>query len=311
MNLNERVKELVINNDVDFVGIASVDRFANAPEGHRPDDILPGAQSVISIGIKMNRGPLLAQRMALANKKFRHMSFSYRWYAYGQENMYFLDRAAFLVSRLLEKEGEVAVPIMSSGVEGEDKGEMMALFSNRHAAVAAGIGEIGWNGLCLTPSNGPRQRFVSVITTAKIGPDPMYQGPKLCDLKKCTQLGEGVPICIKLCPLEMFSTERSVEAVIGERKFKYAWMNHRMCAVAAGSGLHPLTLGPEGLEIPKKMSFADTAKLRAKLPARYSLETVIFRRAHACGICLLRCPVGADKEADEMMRLLEGRGNNL
>lgn len=36
----------------------------------------------------------------------------------------------------------------------------MALFSNRHAAVAAGLGEIGWNGFCLTPDNGPRQRFV-------------------------------------------------------------------------------------------------------------------------------------------------------
>jgi len=52
--------------------------------------------------------------------------------------MYFLDRASFLVNRLLEQEGYVSVPIVASGVE--DTRNVIAAFSNRHAAVAAGLG---------------------------------------------------------------------------------------------------------------------------------------------------------------------------
>jgi len=34
-----------------LVGVASVDRFAEAPRGHRPDELLPGAQAIVVIGL--------------------------------------------------------------------------------------------------------------------------------------------------------------------------------------------------------------------------------------------------------------------
>ena len=37
----------------DLVGIASVDRFEQAPPGHRPDELLPGARSVIVMAGRM------------------------------------------------------------------------------------------------------------------------------------------------------------------------------------------------------------------------------------------------------------------
>ena len=163
--LTKAVKGLAYNNNIDYIGIAPIDRFVNAPDGHKPTDLLPGAESVISLGVRVSQGPQLTQRMALAHqKKLRHVSFSYRWFGYGLLNMYFLDGAAFLLTKLLEKEGYVSVPIVANGVE--DTRAVMAAFSNRYAAVAAGLGEFGWNGICLTPDVGPRVRFVSVITTA-------------------------------------------------------------------------------------------------------------------------------------------------
>jgi len=33
----------------DLVGVAPVERFAGAPEGHKPEDILPGARSVVAM----------------------------------------------------------------------------------------------------------------------------------------------------------------------------------------------------------------------------------------------------------------------
>ena len=47
----EEVKEFFRKRDIDFVGIAPVERFIHAPEGRRPTDLLPGAKSVIVIGM--------------------------------------------------------------------------------------------------------------------------------------------------------------------------------------------------------------------------------------------------------------------
>jgi len=299
--LAERVKALAFSSNIDYVGVAPVERFANAPEGHRPEDLLPGAESVISMGMKVSLGPQLTQRIALANQKTRrHVSFSYRWFGYGLLNMYFLDRAAFLMNRLLEKNGYVSVPIVASGVE--DTRNVMAAFSNRHAAVAAGLGEFGWNGICCTPDVGPRARFVSVITTAKLDPDSMYSGPKLCDPEKCRQFGQGEPFCVAVCPLDCFSHDRVEEVVVGGKRFEYAWMDHMMCGKTAGVGLHPLVLGPQDMVIPKKIDFDASVKLRAKTPPKVVLETAVYGRGHFCGLCMLRCPIGAPKLVEDYMR---------
>ena len=302
MSLSEKVRELARNNNIDYVGIAPVDRFKHAPPGHKPGDLLPGAESVISLGVRINQGPQLTQRLALADlsdRRLRHISFSYRWFGYGIINQYFMDRAAFLVTKLLEKEGQVALPIVSSGVE--DAKVLMSALSNRHAAVAAGLGEFGWNGLCLTPDVGPRARFCSIVTTAKLDPTPMYHGPKLCDVDKCKELGHGLPVCLKVCPIRNFDLKRSVEVVIGDKRFEYAWMNHDKCAIV-GMGLHPQVLGPEENVIPEKVDFDATGKLAAKRPPMYALEGLVFGRGHFCGLCLLRCPIGSPKLVDDIMK---------
>lgn len=50
VRLTEEVKQLILSNDIDLVGVAPVERFVNAPQGHKPEDLLPGARSVISLG---------------------------------------------------------------------------------------------------------------------------------------------------------------------------------------------------------------------------------------------------------------------
>jgi len=299
--LTQKAKELASSNHIDYIGVAPVERFGNAPKGHKPEDLLPGARSVVSMGVRVSLGPQITQRMALANqRKLRHVSFSYRWFGYGLLNMYFLDRAAFLLNRLLEDEGYISVPIVASGVE--DTRLVMAAFSNRHAAVAAGLGEFGWNGICSTPDVGPRARFVSVITTATLDPDPMYSGPKLCDPEQCKHFGQGKPLCVAVCPLECFSQHEIDEVVIGGKKFEYASMDHMMCGKTAGIGLHPLVLGPKKMVIPKKIDFDTSVKLRAKTPPKVVLETVVYGRGHFCGLCMLRCPIGVPKAVEDYMK---------
>ena len=300
MELTRRVKELAHGNDIDYVGIAAIERFSNAPEGHKPTDLLPGAEAVISMGIRLSLGPQLTQRIALADRKLRHVSFSYRWFGYGLLNMYFLDRAAFLITKLLEEEGHIAVPIVTSGVE--DLKLVIAAFSNRHAAVAAGLGELGWNGICLTPDVGPRARFVSVITTAKLKSDPMYEGPRLCDPNRCGGASGGGPVCARVCPIKGFSRDRSLSVVIGEKRFDYACLDRMTCGKVVGIGLHPAVLGPKEMVVPQKVDFETSIRLRANMPAKTALEGVVYGRGHFCGLCMLRCPVGEPEAVREIMR---------
>ena len=43
------------STDAEMVGIASAERFVKAPEGRRPQDVLPGARSVIVLGMALPR----------------------------------------------------------------------------------------------------------------------------------------------------------------------------------------------------------------------------------------------------------------
>jgi len=289
-----KVKDLAFSNDIDFVGVAPVARFENAPEGHKPTDLLPGAKSVVSMGMQINLGVQLAQRIAWANRKrLRHVKTIYRRFGYGVLNEYFNDRAAFQLTQMLEGEGYVAVPIVGSGVESQ----WMGAISNRHAAVAAGMGEFGYNGLCVTPEVGPRARFVSVITTAELDPTPLYGGPKLCDLEKCKQLGEGQPFCARVCPVKGFSSEESNEVIIGGRKFNYARLDKHRCL--AGSYLN--YLGFQDLKIPSKVDQEVLSQYQAQMHPQEIMEGWSAGRGHGCGLCLLRCPVGASAVLDEIM----------
>jgi epoxyqueuosine reductase QueG len=300
-DLTDRIKALALGNDLDYCRIAPVTRFDNAPEGHHPTALLPRAASVISMGIRYSLGVLLSHRIGMRNRKLRHVAFAYRWFGYGLMNMYFMDRAAFLVTQLLEEEGHVALPIVASGVEASSK-PFSPPFSNRHAAVAAGIGEFGWNGLCVTPEAGPRNRFVSVITTAELDPDPLYDGPKLCDLDKCRELGKGKLICEKVCPVQAFKPKGSQSLIIGGKEFRYGLLEKVKC-VAPGYQYNKKSLGLEDIRLPKKYDATTYRAVLEKLHPQQKMEaSFYYRRSHGCGLCLLLCPIAASKALDEELK---------
>ncbi len=65
-------------------------------------------------------------------------------------------------------------------------------FQFRIAAVACGLGEIGWSKMLLTPDFGPLQRVAFIFTDAEFDEyDEMYSGKPLC--RKCGA-------CVRECP---------------------------------------------------------------------------------------------------------------
>ncbi len=55
---NKRVKEILFGLGADLCGIASIDRFHDAPKGYHPTDVLPTCKSVISFGCRFPIGTL-------------------------------------------------------------------------------------------------------------------------------------------------------------------------------------------------------------------------------------------------------------
>jgi ferredoxin len=130
------------------------------------------------------------------------------------------------LARFLEDEGHEAKPMTVSGKWRVHRykdipTEWCADFSNRHAAVAAGLGEFGLHGLAITPQFGMKQRFCSVITTAPLDPDPMYEGVPLCD--RCMA-------CVRACPAGAVDAEHLETVTIGDRTWEYATVDHWRCA---------------------------------------------------------------------------------
>lgn len=64
-------------------------------------------------------------------------------------------------------------------------------FQFRLAAVACGLGEIGWSKMLLTPEFGPLQRVAFLFTDAPLEYDEMYSGKPLC--RRCGA-------CVRECP---------------------------------------------------------------------------------------------------------------
>jgi epoxyqueuosine reductase QueG len=173
--LTEEIKQASLQKGADLVGIAPIERLQAAPQGHRPQDLLPGAQSVVVIALRCF-GPILY-----------HAPIDLIW----SHLLYIRERAenvAYDIARMLEDRGYRAYPVSADDwVELE---QFMGPISHKHAAVEAGLGAIGRQSLLITPQYGPRVALDSVITEAPLVPDPRYE--------RC--FCRGCRACVDACP---------------------------------------------------------------------------------------------------------------
>ena len=161
--LTRKVKDFVLNLDLDIVGIASVDDklFLEAPIEHRPKEVLEGAKSVIVTGKTMPRGTF--------KLRYHHLNTVHRLY----HSIYkFLDICATRISDYIENQGYYAIPIPAYIPLVFHDLLPWGIISLKHAAVAAGLGQMARNGLFIHPEYGTLIRLSAVLTTAELIPDP-------------------------------------------------------------------------------------------------------------------------------------------
>jgi epoxyqueuosine reductase QueG len=173
--------------------------------------------------------------------------------------------------------------------------------SQRHAAVAGGLGEFGWLSIVLTPEFGPRNRFGAILTTAELTPDPIYNGPRLCDPETCN-------ICTTVCPTDALSEygEREARRVTypdkdGDRSFDYCHVDMTRCRIAT-HGLMKKTGGDKDLV---SSIDASAEEVEAAVATIHTSRDRGFQDSPTwlCGKCLAYCPTGNWKEKFKATKL--------
>ncbi|MCD6352280.1 MAG: hypothetical protein J7M26_09195 [Armatimonadetes bacterium] len=212
---------------VDLIGIANVERYEHAPPLLSPQGHFPEARNIVVVALHHTDGAI-----EMGGRPTPHDLGPYNV----QNTMNTRnEHIVWALARLLADQGWRAMPMPATNIwrfrpyDGVDR-PFVPDISDIHAAAAAGLGEIGWSGLLLTPEFGPRQRFCTLITDAPLEPTPLYRGEPLCD--RCM-------MCADHCLAEAFTKEVAGECVvlIEDREMRYANKSMWRCSWGEHYGL--------------------------------------------------------------------------
>jgi len=95
----------------------------------------------------------------------------------------------------------------------------------RIAAVAAGLGEIGWSKVFLSRQFGPRQRLCMILTDAELEPDPLCEPNSVCNL--CMQ-------CVEYCTghcIPHIKEGKAIEVRIEDTTYRWADVDMGACCL--------------------------------------------------------------------------------
>lgn len=186
MLLVSEVKKHALSVGGDMVGIATADSLSKAP-GYKPTDLLPTAKSVIMIGKRALKGFIEPGKGRSVSWGMIHLNHK-------------LNEICYEVSKFIEDRGHKALPVffIYETFLKPDTPNFNAVITTKWlayvpAAVQAGLGEVGFNHLLLTPEYGPLVRLTAVLTDAQFTPDPKTKGD-LCPGISCNLCAEACPV---------------------------------------------------------------------------------------------------------------------
>jgi epoxyqueuosine reductase len=233
----EQVKARARALGADAVAIGSIDRWEGAPLQMDPRQIMPEAQSIIAMAFRVNRGSLRGIEEGTFFSNYSSMG-------YGGLTYLYMPLVVINLAKYIEDDGWEAIPyghqsdwraIGNDGslregysvpvAPGRAKPDVMVHL--RIAAYLSGLGEIGYSKVFLTPQFGPRQRLGIVITEARLEPDPIYDGPELCN--RCMA-------CVRECPVNAIPADRTVKVTLAGHELEWADIDLDYCGIGLRGG---------------------------------------------------------------------------
>ena len=242
----EQVKARARELGADAVAIGSMDRWEGAPIQMDPRQIMPEAKSCIAMAFRVFRGSLRGIEEGTFFSNYSSMG-------YGGLTYLYMPMTVINLCKFLEDAGHEAIPIGhqsdwraidNAGNTNANRGRAVGpgkpipdvMVHLRVAGFLCGLGEIGYSKVFLTPEFGPRQRLGIVLTEAELEPDPIYDGPPLCN--RCMA-------CVKECPGSAISGTKTVKVELGGRTVEWGDLDLGGCNMAF-RGAEPVEEGKRG-----------------------------------------------------------------
>lgn len=180
---SKEVKEIMFSLGADLCGIASIDRFNDAPKGYHPLDVLPTCKSVISFACRFPVGTLICKS---------HIPYTRVRNSITPK----MDAIALDFCIEMEKRKIVCVPIPTNESQWDkNTGRYRSIISQKHAAQAAGLGTIGRHSLLITPEFGSMVWLGAILCEQELDADEM----KAAVCNGCNQ-------CVDICPINALQT---------------------------------------------------------------------------------------------------------
>ena len=184
------IKNMLVGEGIDLVGIADAATLICAVPPRPATALMPSARSVIVMAVAHSLGAAYAPDIRL-------------WTRNKMQTSRILDAAAERLSRLMEREGHLSMPVSADKPVEIHKRDprtgkkfahtkVIGQLSLKHAAVSAGMGQIGRSNLLLTERFGPHQRLCAVITEAALETDP-FRDLRLC-ARSCNKCEASCPV---------------------------------------------------------------------------------------------------------------------
>ncbi len=252
----ERIQMIAEGEDVPVLGTGPAAAMADEPMGYRPEDLLPGAKSLVCFGIPVPRGVYLRAPFGIET-------------VWRSQNIYYrrLDTLSVRFAALLEKSGEQAVPVfgcMPMAFNGKRLLDVAGYLNQIQMGAATGIGTIGRNGALLHSRYGARLMLGGVVTTAEL---PTFRNSQTHE--------SGCPpdcrICIDVCPVKAIDPEKKRVDV------------NRCLTYTARTPLVP------------RIRFLMLRALHPRRAARLMNQTAVDEHTlHVCSRCVADCPYGVE-----------------
>ena len=255
MLTSQMIKEAALAAGADMCGIGSMDRFEGAPREMDPRFIFPEAKSVIGMVFRIPRG--VQRGIEEGTQFYQYPSMAYGGineifapavlYQVGQlieDEGYeaFIYRNTGARGSVSDMDGspgntlspEEQIEAMNQAKRktnhhrsvqftrparpGQEAPDLQ--FQFRLAAVACGLGEIGWSKMFLTKDFGPLQRVAFIFTDAELEPAPLYDGEPLC--RRCMA-------CVRECPGGCLSQTESIKVNVGGKICEWGKLDEWKC----------------------------------------------------------------------------------
>lgn len=221
---SDGLKDLVLCMGADLCGLAPAERFAGAPAGFRPGDVMPGCRTVLVFAKRVPAGAMHASSCIPYTFVSRRINED-------------IDSMTAAMAVRLEEAGLHCVPLPSDDPsEHWEPGREYArgVLSLRHAGWLAGLGVLGRNTLLVNERFGNMIQLGAILLAEELEGDPPASYELGCD---------GCGLCMEACParaLDGLTVDQKAcrphSNAINERGFvlKRCWRCRMVCPHCTG-----------------------------------------------------------------------------